>query len=136
MSATMQLILIICVAIVLVVDILNIKKNNQLQRKINICTELHKQLLAIIVEQEYVVGNELDRLINDLWDNKVDKLIQQAKVLGKEEEIVLCPYHDQIIAAYREWQNETVAKIKYIKRKHSKMTKKMETILNINTNEG
>ena len=136
MSATMQLILIICVAIVLVVDILNIKKNNQLQRKINICTELHKQLLAIIVEQEYIVGNELDRLINDLWDNKVDKLIQQAKVMGKEEEIILCPYHDQIIAAYREWQNETVAKIKYIKRKHSKMTKKMETILNINTNEG
>ena len=136
MSATMQLILIICVAIVLVVDILNIKKNNQLQRKINICTELHKQLLAIIVEQEYIVGNELDRLINDLWDNKVDKLIQQAKVMGKEEEIILCPYHDQIIAAYREWQNETVAKIKYIKRKQSKMTKKMETILNINTNEG
>ena len=132
MSATMQLILIICVAIVLVVDILNIKKNNQLQRKINICTELHKQLLAIIVEQEYIVGNELDRLINDLWDNKVDKLIQQAKVMGKEEEIILCPYHDQIIAAYREWQNETVAKIKYIKRKQSKMTKKMETILNIN----
>ena len=136
MSATMQIVLIICIAVVVVVDILNIKKNNQLQQKINICTELHKKLLAIIVEQEYVVGNELDRIINDLWDNKVDKLIQQAKVLGKEEEIVLCPYHDQIIAAYREWQNETVAKIKYIKRKHSKMTKKMETILNINTNEG
>lgn len=136
MSATMQTILIICIAIVVVVDILNIKKNNQLQHKINICTELHKQLLAIIVEQEYVVGNELDRLINDLWDNKVDKLIQQAKVMGKEEEIILCPYHDNIIAAYREWQNETVAKIKYIKRKQSKMTKKMETILNINTNEG
>ena len=132
MSATMQIVLIICIAVVVVVDILNIKKNNQLQQKINICTELHKKLLAIIVEQEYVVGNELDRLINDLWDNKVDKLIQQAKVMGKEEEIVLCPYHDQIIAAYREWQNETVAKIKYIKRKHSKMTKKMETILNIN----
>ena len=136
MSATMQIVLIICIAVVLVVDILNIKKNNQLQQKINICTELHKKLLAIIVEQEYVVGNELDRLINDLWDNKVDKLIQQAKVMGKEEEIILCPYHDQIIAAYREWQNETVAKIKYIKRKQSKMTKKMETILNINTNEG
>ena len=136
MSATMQTILIICIAIVVVVDILNIKKNNQLQQKINICTELHKRLLAIIVEQEYVVGNELDRLINDLWDNKVDKLIQQAKEMGKEEEIILCPYHDQVIAAYREWQNETVSKIKYIKRKQSKMTKRMETILNINTNEG
>jgi pyruvate-formate lyase-activating enzyme len=64
-------------------------------------------------------------------NNKVDKLIQQAKEMGKEEEIILCPYHDQIIAAYREWQNETVAKIKYIKRKQSNMTKKMETILNI-----
>lgn len=136
MSATMQTILIICIAVVVVVDFLNIKKNNQLQQKINICTELHKKLLAIIIEQENVVGNELDRLINDLWDNKVDKLIQQAKEMGKEEEIILCPYHDNIIAAYREWQNETVAKIKYIKRKQSKMTKKMETILNINTNEG
>jgi iron-sulfur cluster repair protein YtfE (RIC family) len=131
MSVTMQIILIICIAIVVVVDILNIKKNNQLQQKIDICAGLHKKLLAIIIQQENVVGNELDKLINDLWDNKVDKLIQQAKEMGKEEEIILCPYHDQIIAAYREWQNETVAKIKYIKRKQSNMTKKMETILNI-----
>jgi pyruvate-formate lyase-activating enzyme len=73
----------------------------------------------------------LDKLIDDLWNNKVDKLIQQAKEMGKEEEIILCPYHDQVIAAYREWHNETVSKIKYIKRKQSNMTKKMETILNI-----
>lgn len=135
MSTTIQTILIICIAIVVIVNILNIKKNNQLQQKINICTELHKQLLAIIVEQEYVVSNELDKLIDDLWNNKVDKLIQQAKEMGKEEEIILCPYHDQVIAAYREWQNETVSKIKYIKRKQSNMTKRMETILNIDKYE-
>ena len=131
MSTTIQTILIICIAIVVIVNILNIKKNNKIQQKINICTELHKRLLAIIVEQEYVVSNELDKLIDDLWNNKVDKLIQQAKEMGKEEEIILCPYHDQVIAAYREWQNETVSKIKYIKRKQSNMTKRMETILNI-----
>jgi len=135
MSTTIQTILIICIAIVVIVNILNIKKNNQLQQKINICTELHKQLLAIIVEQEYVVSNELDKLIDDLWNNKVDKLIQQAKEMGKEEEIILCPYHDQVITAYREWQNETVSKIKYIKRKQSNMTKRMETILNIDKYE-
>lgn len=135
MSTTIQTILIICIAIVVIVNILNIKKNNQLQQKINICTELHKRLLAIIVEQEYVVSNELDKLIDDLWNNKVDKLIQQAKEMGKEEEIILCPYHDQVIAAYREWQNETVSKIKYIKRKQSNMTKRMETILNIDKYE-
>ena len=135
MSTTIQTILIICIAIVVIVNIFNLKKNNQLQQKINICTELHKQLLAIIVEQEYVVSNELDKLIDDLWNNKVDKLIQQAKEMGKEEEIILCPYHDQVIAAYREWQNETVSKIKYIKRKQSNMTKRMETILNIDKYE-
>ena len=135
MSTTIQAALIVCIVIVLAVDVLNIRKNDQLQHQINLCTDLHKRLLSMVFEQEDAITSELDDLVNDIWDNKVDKLIMQAKELDKDSDINFCPFHEQVILAYRDWQNETAAKIKRLKRKQINMTKKLETILDID-NEG
>ena len=124
-----QIILFVCIVIVLVVDILNIRKNGQLQLKIDSCADLHRQLLAMVIEQEDVISSELDTLYEDLWSNKVDKLVMRASELDKNAET--CPVHDQIESAYREWQAETAAKIKHIKRKQVNMTSKMKSILDV-----
>lgn len=135
MSATIQIVLVICIAVVLVVDVLNIRKNGQLQQHIDVCTDLHKQLLALLVEQEDVISAELDVLCEDLWNNKVDKLAMQFTEMSKEEDVNYCPFHGQMIYAYREWQNEMSARIKHIKRKQANMTNKMKSILDVNYNK-
>ena len=135
-ATTVQLILIVCIIVVLAVDILNIRKNSQLQEKINMCAELHKQLLSIIIEQEDVITAELDSLSDELWNNKVDKLIVQIGDMNKNDQVTLHSYYEEILSAYREWQAETSAKIKHIKKKQANMTAKMRDILEINHTNG
>ena len=132
MSNTMQLALILCVVVVLFVDVLTIIKNDKLQSRINICSELHKRLLAALIEQEDVISTELDELYDELYNNKIDKLIMQISDMDKTEQVTLCPFHDQVISAYSEWQSELANKIKYIKRKQSFMIDKMKKTLEVN----
>lgn len=131
MSSTIQLALILCVIVVLIVDVLNIIKNDKLKKQINVCSELHKQILAILVEQEDVISGELDVLYDDLWNNKIDKLMMQFEDICKDKDMKLCSYHDQFFNAYREFQSETAAKIKHIKRKQAAMNEKMKDTLEI-----
>lgn len=135
MSSTIQIVLFVCVVVVLVVDILNIRKNSQLQQQINLCADLHRQLLGTVIEQEDAIINELDELYNQLWDNKLENLISQLSAMYKDKEISFCPYHNQVMTAYTEHQTELASKIKHIKRKQSYMTKRMRSILDPNDND-
>jgi hypothetical protein len=131
MSTTIQIVLFVCIVVVLAVDVLNIRKNTQLQEQINVCADLHRRLLGIVIEQEDVISTELDNLYNDIWGNNFEKLLMQMTEKAKCNEITLCPIHEQLISAYIEWQSYTAAKIKHIKRKQSSMTGRMKKTLGL-----
>ena len=132
MNNIIHVALILCIALVFLVDVLNIIKNHKLQSEINVCADLHRRLLAIIVEQEDVISAELDVLYEEIRNNKVDKLIMRISEYGGSDQVNLCPFHDQVISTYTEWQSQIASRIKHIKRKQSAMNEKMKNILNLN----
>ena len=132
MNNIIHVALILCIALVFLVDVLNIIKNHKLQSEINVCADLHRRLLAIIVEQEDVISAELDVLYEEIRNNKVDKLIMRISEYGGSDQVNLCPFHDQVIGTYTEWQSQIASRIKHIKRKQSAMNEKMKNILNLN----
>ena len=132
MNNIIHVALILCIALVFLVDVLNIIKNHKLQSEINVCADLHRRLLAIIVEQEDVISAELDVLYEEIRNNKVDKLIMQISDYKGSDQVNLCPFHDQVISTYTEWQSQIASRIKHIKRKQSAMNEKMKNILNLN----
>ena len=59
-------------------------------------------------------------------------MIMQIGDMNKNDQVTLHSYYEEILSAYREWQTETSAKIKHIKKKQANMTAKMRDILEIN----
>ena len=118
---------------VFAVDILNIRKNSQLQDKVNSCAELHRQLLGIVIEQEDMIGKDLDILYEELWNNKVEKLIMQISEMDKCGELKSCPLHSQVLSEYISWQSELGAKVKSIKRKQTNISNRMKEILDVDS---